>query len=55
VKTLALDYSWQKELRQTVLAVIIIAILLTGLTISGKHYGYTDTFGNWLYVWLRLN
>jgi|GEM_PF-3338445 len=52
---LALDYSWQRELRQTTFAVLIVAILLAGLTIAGKHYGYTDTFGNWLYSWLRLS
>lgn len=52
---LALDYSWQRELRQTAIAVVAVALLLTGITVAGHRYGYFESFGNQLYSWLRLN
>lgn len=44
-----------KELKRTVVSIIIIALILTAIVIFDKNNNLLDQFGNQLYNSLRLN
>lgn len=47
--------SHSKEIRHTLVSLVIIAILLVASVYADHHTSYFATFGNWLYTSLKLS